>query len=233
MKALPIRSVLLLSLSFCGFVVLTNLSLRTNSVAFYQMAKVLTTPFVGLIQHFVYGIGMRWSVRVTLGVACIGVLLATYEEVRVSVLGTTLALASVCVTAVYQVLVGAKQKELEANSMQLLAYQAPISAVLLLLACPFLESSKEIIGFRYSPALLFNILLSSLLAAMVNVSTFLIIGHTSAITYNVVGHCKLSLILLFGFVFFDDARMGLVNLAGVAVALAGILAYSFIVIYRK
>ena len=230
---MPIRSVVLLSLSFCGFVVLTNLSLKTNSVAFYQMAKVLTTPFVGLIQHFVYGIGMRWSVRITLGVACIGVLLATFEEVQVSLIGTTLALASVCVTAIYQVLVGAKQKELEANSLQLLSYQAPISAVLLFLSCPFLESGKEIIRFPYSPGLVAVILLSSMLAAMVNVSTFLIIGHTSAITYNVVGHCKLSLVLLFGFLFFDDARMGWVNIFGVLVALCGIIAYSFIVIYRK
>lgn len=71
------------------------------------------------------------------------------------------------------------------------------------------------------------ILLSAVLAVMVNVSTFLIIGNTSAITYNVVGHLKLSMVLFFGFLAFES-RMNLVNFGGVLVAFAGIFGYSYL-----
>jgi len=227
-KRLPIPAVLPLSASFCGFVVLTNLALKQNSVAFCQMMKVLTTPLVGLIQYCVYGVEMKRSVRVTLGITCIGVLAATLKEVAVSPTGSALAFASVAVTAIYQVLVGAKQKDLDANSMQLLLYQAPISAAMLIICCPFLEPVDSLVHFPYTSPLVITIILSSILAALVNVSTFLIIGQTSAITYNVVGHCKLCLVLLFGFFLFDHQSLSMLNLAGVGIALAGISTYSYI-----
>lgn len=44
-----------LAVCFCGFVVLTNLSLENNSVGTYQVAKVMTTPCVLLIQYHCYG----------------------------------------------------------------------------------------------------------------------------------------------------------------------------------
>ncbi len=152
-KRLPLRPVLSLSASFCGFVVLTNLSLKYNSVAFYQMMKVLTTPIVALIQFIAYRIGMANNVKWALGLTCVGVLAATLKEVAVSPLGSGIAILSVLVTAVYQVQVGAKQKDLEANSMQLLMYQAPVSALLLLLACPLLESPAKILHFPYTSGL--------------------------------------------------------------------------------
>lgn len=66
---------------------------------------------------------------------------------------------------------------------------------------------------------------------MVNVSTFLIIGRTSAITYNVVGHCKLSLVLFFGFLAFgNESGMTWFNFGGVFVALGGIVAYSYVML---
>lgn len=191
------------------------------------MAKVLTTPIVALIQYFAHGIQMPSNIKITLGITCVGVLAATAKEVVVSLVGTGIALLSVFITALYQVLVGSKQKDLHADSMQLLLYQAPISAMMLLVCCPFMENIKSIWSFPYSSGLVIAILGSSLLAALVNVSTFLIIGHTSAITYNVVGHCKLCLVLLFGFLFFDHQALTVVNLSGILIAICGISAYSY------
>lgn len=227
-KILPVPSVVPLSACFCGFVVLTNLSLKYNSVAFYQMAKVLTTPIVAVIQGMFYGGQMKNGIKATLGLTCLGVLGATLKEVTVSTVGTLVALLSVFVTAWYQVLVGSKQQSLEANSMQLLLYQAPISALMLLTICPFFENIYEILTFPYASKLVISIIGSSVLAAMVNVSTFLIIGQTSAISYNVVGHCKLCLVLLFGFFAFDHQSLTLVNLSGIVIALCGIIGYSYI-----
>lgn len=73
--------------------------------------------------------------------------------------------------------------------------------------------------------------ISAFLAVLVNISTFLIIGRTSAVTYNVVGHCKLSLVLLCGYLFFDSI-LSLLNLTGVFVALTGICSYSYVTLTR-
>lgn len=54
-KKAPIKSMIPLAVCFCGFVVLTNLSLENNSVGTYQVAKVMTTPCVLLIQYQYYG----------------------------------------------------------------------------------------------------------------------------------------------------------------------------------
>lgn len=54
-KKVPLKSMLPLAVCFCGFVVLTNLSLENNTVGTYQVAKVMTTPCVLLIQYRFYG----------------------------------------------------------------------------------------------------------------------------------------------------------------------------------
>jgi solute carrier family 35 protein E3 len=59
----------------------------------------------------------------------------------------------------------------------------------------------------------------------VNLSTFLVIGATSSLTYNVVGHVKTVIILTGGVIFFGDS-MPLKKLGGIAVAMAGIIMYS-------
>lgn len=53
-KRVPLSSMIPLAVCFCGFVVLTNLSLENNSVGTYQVAKVMTTPCVLLIQYYFY-----------------------------------------------------------------------------------------------------------------------------------------------------------------------------------
>ena len=65
-KRLPIDKMLPLSLTFCGFVVLTNLSLQTNSVGTYQIAKTMTTPCIIFIQSQFYGRRFSRKVKLTL-----------------------------------------------------------------------------------------------------------------------------------------------------------------------
>ena len=53
-KGIPFNHLLLLSLSFCGFVALTNLSLQFNTVGTSQIIKVLTMPSVALLEFLYY-----------------------------------------------------------------------------------------------------------------------------------------------------------------------------------
>lgn len=65
-KNLPIRRIVLLALSFCGFVVFTNLSLQSNSIGTYQVAKAMTTPVIILIQTTYYKKTFSTKIKLTL-----------------------------------------------------------------------------------------------------------------------------------------------------------------------
>ncbi len=115
------------------------------------------------------------------------------------------------------------------NAMQLLSYQAPLSAAILLPLVPLLDNYKAIWAYRPNPLSIGAICLSSMLALLVNVSTFMIIGRMSALTYNVAGQAKMCLILISGYVLFDSKKgLSWLNVAGVCIAMSGVIAYSFV-----
>lgn len=71
------------------------------------------------------------------------------------------------------------------------------------------------------------IAISAMLAFLVNISTFMIIGKMSAITYNVAGHAKLCFVLAMGYILFDN-KFSWLNVFGVCIAIIGVIAYSVI-----
>ncbi|KAJ3114882.1 hypothetical protein HK098_007133 [Nowakowskiella sp. JEL0407] len=231
-KQLRVKDILGLSSTFCGFVVLTNLSLQYNSVGFYQMAKVLTTPCVVVIQTLFYKMEFSREIKMALTVTCIGVVISSVTDVSINLIGTLYALAGVVVTSVYQIWVGTKQKELEANSMQLLYYQAPISAIMLLFIIPFVDNVTALQKYEFTGPATFWILISASLAFFVNISIFLVIGKTSAVTYNMVGHFKLCLIIIGGFILFGYT-VDFKNLSGIFITLCGIYWYTDINLKSK
>nr|CAD7603816.1 unnamed protein product [Timema genevievae] len=149
-KIVPIRDMVPLAFTFCGFVVFTNLSLETNTVGTYQVAKVMTTPCVILLQMLFYGKKFAIGVKLTLIPITVGVILNFYYDIQFSILGTLYATLGVLVTSLYQVWVSQKQHDLQMNSMQLLYYQAPLSAAILLFLIPFLEPVQSTIHHVWS-----------------------------------------------------------------------------------
>ena len=65
-KSLPIIQMIPLSLTFCGFVVFTNLSLQNNTVGTYQLAKAMTTPCIIGIQTYSYKKTFSTPVKISL-----------------------------------------------------------------------------------------------------------------------------------------------------------------------
>ena len=57
---------MLLSITFCGFVVLTNLSLQFNTVGTYQLIKAMTTPCIIIIHTLFYGRKYSMKIKLTL-----------------------------------------------------------------------------------------------------------------------------------------------------------------------
>ncbi|EAN85729.1 hypothetical protein C3747_211g65 [Trypanosoma cruzi] len=221
-KRLSLMKVMPLSVSFCGFVVLTNMSLMYNSVGFYQLMKVLTTPLLVLMETVIYDKKFSKKIKVSLLLICFGVSVATVTDSEVNLVGTLVALSALFVTCQYQIWVGTKQKDLGCDSFQLLLYQAPLSSVLLLPIAYFTELRR--LHYPCNDTLSV-ILLSGFVAFIVNLSIFLVIGKTSPVTYNVLGHFKLCVILLIGHVFFDGP-MGSKRFLGVLLTLVGVFWYT-------
>ena len=65
-KSLPMRHMMPVSLTFCGFVALTNLSLQSNTVGTYQIIKSMTTPMIIVIQTIFYARIFSLPVKLTL-----------------------------------------------------------------------------------------------------------------------------------------------------------------------
>ncbi|XP_071960300.1 solute carrier family 35 member E3-like isoform X2 [Antedon mediterranea] len=226
-KSLPIMSVLPLSLTFCGFVVFTNLSLQNNTVGTYQLAKAMTTPCILIIQSCFYNQHYSTKIKLTLIPITVGVILNSYYDVKFNVTGTVYATLGVLVTSLYQVWVSTKQKEFQVNSMQLLYYQAPISSVLILCIIPYFEPvfGEGGIFQPWPSGAIITMLASATVAFSVNLSIFWIIGNTSPVTYNMVGHFKFCLTLLGGFFLFQDPLRAN-QVVGVCMTLSGIILYT-------
>lgn len=72
----------------------------------------------------------------------------------------------------------------------------------------------------------FFIVLSCLISVSVNFSTFLVIGKTSAVTYQVLGHLKTCLVLAFGYILLRDP-FSWRNILGILIAVVGMVFYSY------
>lgn len=70
------------------------------------------------------------------------------------------------------------------------------------------------------------IILSCLISVSVNFSTFLVIGKTSPVTYQVLGHLKTCLVLGFGYTLLHDPFTER-NLIGILIAIGGMGLYSY------
>lgn len=227
-KHVHVRDVLPLAASFCGFVVFTNLSLKYNTVGTYQLLKVLTSPVILFLNYQWFDkTPSRFVVFSLLPIFC-GVALNSIFDLAFSPIGTIMALLGVGTTAIYQILVGHKQKELALDSMQLLSYQAPLSSVLLICALPFLEppfaeGGLFAIDLSFEGFLL--VCLSTTAAFLVNFTIYWIIGNTSPITYNFFGHFKFCATMIGGVLIFNDV-LQTNQYIGIFLTLIGVFSYS-------
>lgn len=235
------RDVFPLAVTFCGFVVFNNLSLLHNSVGFYQLCKILTTPVIAVIQYFTYGVTLQWQLVLTLIPTIAGVFVANANDMEFNVMGTVFAGLGIVSTSMYQLLVKSKQQDLKTpkgekiNSFQLLYHQAPLSALMVLSVCPFFDdlwSEQGLYNYVWTQETVVLILISCCLAFCVNLSIFLVIGKTSPISYNVLGHFKMVLIFVGGFLWLhEDANNK--RVAGTVLASIGIASYAYLKLYLE
>ncbi|XP_012217114.1 solute carrier family 35 member E3-like [Linepithema humile] len=226
-KDIDIKQMILIAMTFCGFVVLTNLSLAHNTVGTYQMAKMLTTPCVIVMQIIFYKKRFSMLVKLTLIPITLGVIINFYYDIQFNIIGTIYATLGVLVTSLYQVMVNRKQREFQMDPMQLLFYQAPLSAVMLLIVVPILEPVGQTFTHNWSLLDVTMVVFSGVVAFFVNLTSYWIIGKTSPLTYNMVGHSKFCLLLLGGAMLFHET-LAINQVIGITLTLMGIVSYAHV-----
>ncbi|KAJ6421844.1 hypothetical protein OIU84_026880 [Salix udensis] len=208
---------------------LLNLSLGFNSVGFYQMTKLAIIPCTVLLETLFFRKQFSRSIQLSLTILLMGVGIATVTDLQLNVLGSVLSLLAVLTTCVAQIMTNTIQKKFKVSSTQLLYQSCPYQALTLFIVGPFLDgllTNKNVFAFKYTPLVLFFIVLSCLISVSVNFSTFLVIGKTSPVTYQVLGHLKTCLVLAFGYVLLRDP-FSWRNILGILIAVAGMVLYSY------
>lgn len=229
-KRLPVRDVAKLAAGTMGFICLTNLSLQHNSVGFYQVMKVMTTPTVVMIEAMVYQKYLENKLKLSLVPVCVGVILTTVTDFRLNVTGTLYAVAGVIVTSFYQIWSGTLQRSLDCNALQLQTYVAPLAAMFILPLMPLLDmyDVNDLHSIWYYNWTLRNacvIAVTGFFGFLVNVSIFLVIGRSSAVSYNILGHCKTVVVLLSDFVLFGRPK-SFKSSVGIVLTLVGVFWYT-------
>ncbi|KAA8491973.1 Solute carrier family 35 member E3 [Porphyridium purpureum] len=229
-KRLPVAKVAKLAAGNMGFVVLTNLSLQYNSIGFYQIMKVMTTPTVVFLEAVFYQKYLENNLKLSLVPVCLGVILTSVSDYRLNMIGTIYAVAGVIVTSLYQIWSGTLQKSLDCSALQLQFYTAPLSALFILPVMPLLDnysftSPGAIWNYDFAMPNVMAICATGLIAFLVNISIFLIIGKSSPLTYNILGHGKTCFILMTDFLFFGRP-VDTQGTAGIASAMVGVFWYT-------
>ncbi|KAM3368786.1 hypothetical protein ACQJBY_016985 [Aegilops geniculata] len=208
---------------------LLNLSLGFNSIGFYQMTKLAIIPFTVLLETIFLNKRFSETIKLSLMVLLLGVGIASVTDLELNLLGSVLSGLAIATTCVGQILTNTIQKKLKVSSTQLLYQSAPYQAAILFATGPFVDrllTNRSVFAHKYTSPVVGFIILSCLIAVSVNFSTFLVIGTTSPVTYQVLGHLKTCLVLSFGYTLLHDP-FTMKNILGILVAIFGMALYSF------
>ncbi|KAE8124578.1 hypothetical protein FH972_019446 [Carpinus fangiana] len=197
------------------------------SVAFAQMLKAIMPVAV-----FVLGVAagleiMNCRMLLVMSVISFGVLVASYGEIDINWVGVVYQMGGVVGEALrlifMEILV--KRKGLKLNPISVMYYVSPCSALCLFFPWIFLERTKmeEHGSWNFPPLVL---LLNCLCTFALNLSVFLVITHTSALTIRVAGVVKDWVVVLLSALLFADTKLTIINLFGYGIAIAGVAAYN-------
>lgn len=235
-KQLQTRPLIILACSFIFYNALSLMNLNINTVGFYQISKILVTPTVMVLESVFFDKGSSSEMKQAVGVMLAGVTMATVSDVDVGFVGFIVGMLAVLGAAQSQILIGHTQKSLNASGNQVLVAYIPFLAPMLAIVATFdmqLPENSELGTAAYgtwyvnhgSTEAFITIGVSACLGLLVSLSTFLLIGATSALTYNIVGHTKTLMILVMGVIVFGDS-VSSQKMMGIGLALCGVFWYS-------
>ncbi|TVY22054.1 Solute carrier family 35 member E3 [Lachnellula arida] len=238
-RRVAITEIIPLAVAMALNVILPNLSLAFSTVTFYQVARILLTPTVALMNYVLYKSTLPRMAIYALIPACAGVGMVSYYDSKPSAdanvkttssLGVIFAFSGIFASSLYTVWISSYHKKLQMNSMQLLFNQAPLAAFMLLYVIPFVDTFPVWTEVPVNRWVMIG--MSGFFACIINMSQFFIIAQTGPVSSTVVGHVKTCTIVALGWITSGRA-VGDKSVLGVFVAIGGIIAYSMVMLKHK
>jgi len=154
-----------------------------------------------------------------------GVVLASFTEINFDTVGFLAALIASVITALLAVVSGMLLTT-TLDAINLLYYMAPTST-LVVLPFVFLNELEGILSWPYFGTFygFLVLLISGLIAFGLNITTFLVIKHTSPLTYTVAGNFKIVLSISISVLIFRNT-ITILNGVGCLIAVAGVWWYN-------
>ncbi|KAF2619054.1 hypothetical protein F2Q68_00040963 [Brassica cretica] len=202
-----------------------------STVTDVKISKLSMIPVVCVMEWILHNKHYSREVKASVMVVVVGVGISTVTDVKVNAKGFICACTAIFSTSLQQISIGSLQKKYSIGSFELLSKTAPIQALSLLIFGPFVDyflSGRFITTYKMTYAAIFCILLSCALAVFCNISQYLCIGRFSATSFQVLGHMKTVCVLTLGWLIFDS-EMSFKNIAGMFLAVVGMVIYSWAV----
>ncbi|KAJ0962234.1 hypothetical protein J5N97_030062 [Dioscorea zingiberensis] len=205
---------------------LANVSLKYNSVGFYQMAKIAVTPTIVLAEFVLFRKTVSYQKVLALTVVSVGVAVSTVTDIEFQLFGACIALAWIIPSVMNKILWSNLQQQENWTALALMWKTTPITIFFLLAMMPGLDPPGAL-SFNWNFHSTSVIFLSAALGFLLQWSGALAIGATSATSHVVLGQFKTCVILLGGFLLFNSVP-GITSIYGAVTALAGMSLYTYL-----
>jgi len=222
------RCVVPIAALFSGTLWMGNAAYLYLSVAFIQMLKALMPITVYSCGVIVGTEKYALNYAMNMVLVGVGVAVASYGEINFNLIGVFFQGGSIVTESFRLVLIQVllQQRGIKLNPVTTLYYIAPACFAFLLVPWSFLELPKMMGNddWNFVPGIL---LASAAAAFALNMSVFLLIGRSSALTMNVAGVIKDWLLIMLSVMMFESPVSSL-QLVGYGVAFGGVCWYNYI-----
>ncbi|KAE8657970.1 Nucleotide/sugar transporter family protein isoform 2 [Hibiscus syriacus] len=205
---------------------LANVSLKYNSVGFYQMAKIAVTPTIVLAEYLWYKKKVSFPKVVALAVVSIGVAVATVTDLQFNLFGASVALSWIIPSALSKILWSSLQQRENWTALALMWKTTPISLFCLLIMIPILDPPGAF-SYNWNFINTSMIIISGVFGFLLQWSAALALGATSAISHVVLGQFK-TCVLLLGNYYIFQSNPGATSICGAFIAIAGMTYYTYL-----
>lgn len=206
-------------------IITVNASLLLNSVAFYQIMKMLTLPLVAAFEAWSGTKHYDRQHLAVFAVILIGVGMTAEGDMDSSIGGTLVASASVVFAAASQILCGRLQEQYQISPTSLLSIVSPYKALLLVMAGPALDrvffAKSWITDFAWTSRAVQLLLISCILAVAVNLTQYTAIRLLGPGIYSALGQVKTSTLVLLGSLAFQG-RASVQQITGTGLAISAV-----------
>ncbi|KAJ8459678.1 hypothetical protein OPV22_032604 [Ensete ventricosum] len=216
-----ITSVIPIGAMFAMTLWLGNSAYLYISVAFAQMLKA-TMPVAVFFLGAAIGLeALSCRMFTIMSVISVGVVVASYGEITISWIGVVYQMGGVVGEALRLIFmeIFVKKKGVRLNSISMMYYVSPCSALCLFVPWIFLEKPKmDSSGPWNFPPIILG--LNCLCTFALNLSVFLVISRTSALTIRVAGVVRDWVVVLLSALIFSDSKLTFINLIGYGIAIS-------------